>query len=357
MATARRHMTGFAKRTAAERAWELYLSFADNMDGKPARVEQARAALTALDKLGKPAASVRVLAHYQMAGFAHGREQDATTRAETDAAVAAWKELPEETRLWRATTLAYTYQLRAQLEALTKGGDAARAVVDTALATLPLEARMARAIIEGAKVMYGNMGKKAEPLEAGFWYNTGSTDQGAGAVLGQNQVSLVGAGSGGSGAAPVRPGRGKVSVLLDINRPCIGGCYAMLAGIRRLEERFRAQKPNFEVTFLTQTWGFYLDTAPATPQAEAQYDSIYFVGDVKIPGALAIANTQFSFKADGRRINAPTANSINYPQTGVVFVDKSGTIRYVASYWDRRLEDRYAKMLEGMLNEGAGAAP
>ncbi|HEX6535308.1 MAG TPA: hypothetical protein VF041_11995 [Gemmatimonadaceae bacterium] len=350
LATARRHLSAFAKRTPAERAWELYLVAIDNLAGKPARLAPAHAASVKMDALGKPAASVRVLAHYELAFIAFGRSMDSTTRAETDAAIAAWKELPQETRLWRSTTLASTYLLRAQLEALTKGGDAARATIDTALATLPLEAKMARALVGEAKTMYAIMGKKAAPIEAAFWYNTGAPDAAAAGGVGLGQVSLVAA-----PAPSARPTRGKVSILLDVYRPCTGGCFRMLASMRRYAQRF--QPRDVEITFHTKTYGFYLDTAPATPLAEAQYDSSYLVHDLQLPGALAIAETQYSWKADGRRINAPTANETHYPATGVAFIDKQGVIRLVTQYWDRRLEERYAKMIEGWLKEGGGAVP
>lgn len=347
LATARRHLHAFAKRTPAERAWELYLSASDNLEGKPARLARAHASIVQMDALGKPAASVRVLAHYSLAFLTFGRSMDSTTRAETDAAIRAWKELPQETRLWRSTTLASTYLLRAQLEALTTGADAARATIDTALATLPLEAKMARALVGQAKEMYAIMGKKAEPIEAAFWYNTGAPEAGG---VGLGSVSLVAA-----PAPTTRPTRGKVSILLDVYRPCVGGCFRTLASMRRYAQRFESR--SVEITFHTKTYGFYLDTAPASPLAEAQYDSAYLVHDLQLPGALAVAETKYTWKADGRRINAPTANETHYPATGVAFIDKQGVIRLVTQYWDRRLEERYAKMIEGWLAEGGGAAP
>lgn len=341
IATARRHLKTFARRTPAERAWEHYLVFGDYMDGKPARLEQAREELAALDRLGKPAASLRVLAHYSMMRAAEARYDDSTTRAEAGAAIAAWKELPEELRLWRASALAYTYGGLAQLEALTHGGAAALVVLDTARATVPLAAKGPRGMIERLAKMYAVAGKEAAPIKADHWYNMGDA---AASQPNFGQLSLL-AGAVKQG----RPSRGKVSLLLDVGRPCTNRCYALLKAMDRFQERFVGR--SFEVTFLTQTFGYYVDTAPATPAAEAAYDSNYFVGELKLPGALAIVETKYSWKADGRRINAPGANQLNYPNTGLAIVDKKGIVRYVAGGWSPSLEERYAQYIEKLLAE------
>jgi hypothetical protein len=119
--------------------------------------------------------------------------------------------------------------------------------------------------------------------------------------------------------------------------------------MKRFEQRFQGR--GLEQTFLTQTFGYYLDTAPAPPLEEARYDSSYFLGELQIPGALAIAETKYSWRPDGRRQNSPTSNQVNYPASGVIFVDKRGVIRYVASGWDARLEERYARMIDRLLAE------
>src|SRR5688500_1285366 len=166
IATARAHLGTMAKRAPAERAWELYLVASDNLSGRPARIEQAAQAVAELDKIGKPAATVRVLAHFSMASAAWVRYQDSTVDRETNAAIAAWKELDQETKLWRADALASVYIMRAHLAALTRGGNAARAVIDTARGIIPPAAAMARATIENAGRMYANMDKTAAKLEA-----------------------------------------------------------------------------------------------------------------------------------------------------------------------------------------------
>lgn len=327
IATARRHLGSVASRTPAERAWELYLVLSDNLNGKPARVAEARRALAELDRLGRPAASVRTLAHAAMASNAIQHYDDATMRTETAAALAAWHELDEEGRLWRANTLASALLARAQVEALVRGGDAARAVIDSARGIVPAKAEMARRLVDGAQRMYQTVDKPAKPLDAQFWYNTGAT-------------------------GATRPAPGRVSLVVPIYRPCTGGCLSMLDGMERMVRQFRDQ--DFDLTFRTRTYGFYLDTAPASPFAEAKYDSTYLLGDIGLPGALAIAETKYSWKADGRRINEPTVDDVNYPGAQVVLIDRRGIVRYVASGWSPVFEARVAALVERLLAEPAG---
>src|SRR5699024_1169050 len=145
-----------------------------------------------------------------------------------------------------------------------------------------------RQVVERARKMYTTMDKPAAPLKARFWYNTGAAEQEP--QLGLEQISVA------AGATPsTRPTAGKVSLAFAIHRPCVNGCARLLAGVRRLKSHFGDQ---IEVTFLTNTFGFYVDTAPATPEAEARYDSLYFVHDVEVPGAIAITETKYSWKAD-----------------------------------------------------------
>ncbi|HEY9514665.1 MAG TPA: hypothetical protein VIQ74_03215 [Gemmatimonadaceae bacterium] len=343
IAAVRRRIKASAKLTPAERAWEHFIAASDYLEGAPPRVERAREEMAALDRLGKPAASVRVLAHYAMMGNALVHNDDSTARAEGRAAITAWKELSDELKLWRADVLASTFRRLGQLEALTRGGDAARAMMDSARVIIPLEAKMARSGIEYDTKMYAIMGKDAKPLKAEYWYNTEDVTESQSSF---GQVSIV------AGAVPTttsRPSRGKVSLLLDLWRPCTSNCYAMVKAMQRYKERFAGR--NVELIFLTQTNGFYVDTAPVTPAAEAAYDSSYFLHQIHLPGVLSVVETKYTWKADGRRIDAPSANQLNYPNTSVAIIDKKGVIRYVANGWSPRLEERYAQYIEKLLAE------
>lgn len=43
-------------------------------------------------------------------------------------------------------------------------------------------------------------------------------------------------------------------------------------------------------------------------------------------------------------------------RSGLVFIDRKGIVRYVASGWDGEFEDRYVKFIEGLLAGGESAA-
>lgn len=324
IASVRKHMGAMASRSPEERAWELYLVVTDYMDGKPARREAAREALAELESLGSAAASVRTLAHYSMLSDAFSRHDDETLRSEFNEVLRAWNELDEETKLWRATVLANAFTTRASVEAVVNGGDAARAVIDSALGIVPRAAELARRSVENAQRLYQNIDKPAARLEAEFWYNTGST-------------------------GTTRPAPGRVSIVLPIFRPCTGGCLTMLEGVQRILKEHGEDE--LDVTFRTRTYGFYLDTAPATPFAEAQYDSTYLLHEVGLPGALAIAETKYSWKADGRRVNEPTSDDLNFPGASVLLIDRKGIIRYASSGWSSTLEGRISRLIGELLAE------
>jgi hypothetical protein len=291
--TTQQHLVHFARRPPAERAWELRLVVIDNLAARPARLARAKEALRTLDRMGTPAAAMRLQAHNAMAGAALAQYDDPAALAETQAAIAAWKELSEEGRLWHASGLAGAFLVRAQIQALSKGGDAARAVIDTARGMIPVRAEMERMAIERAARMYSIVGKPAAPLEAQFWFNVGAEGSD-------------------------RAHHGRVSLVVAIDRPCTGPCRSLVRTMRRFAQRFHSR--GLEITFLTQTFGFYLDTAPASPLEEARYDSSSFLGELDLPGALAVAETKYSWKADGRRINTPTPNQLNYPGATLTIV-------------------------------------
>lgn len=326
-ATQAGHLAAFASRPVPERAWELSLVARDALAGKPARLARADSAIAELDRIGKVAATVRVGAHLQRASAAFSRYDDAKVDAATNAAIAAWKELDEETGLWRAGELASVFLMRAHLAALTKDGEAARAVIDTARGVIPPKAEQARRMIEAAGQMYQVMDKAAAPVAGTFWFNVAASER-------------------------RRPTKGKASIILEMGRPCTFSCPHMVQAMKRFDRRYRDR--GLEITFQTRTFGFYVDTAPASPYEEARWDSTYFVGELALPGAIAIEETEYTWRPDGRRLNSPTLNQSNYPHATIAIVDRRGIVRYVAGNWSPALEARYAKMIEALLAEPAG---
>jgi len=331
IASARQRLGTMASRTPEERGWELYLIVTDYLAAKPARIDEARKALAELDAIGKSVGGIRVLAHFAMASAAIRNWDDELMRAEVDALVKIWTELDAETKRWRYFWMLTSLTNLAAAEAAADRTDLALAAIERLLALIPANDTRALQMYRAIERTYRLTGQKAAPLEAKFWYNTGST-------------------------GTTRPAPGRVSLILPLFRPCdeVGNCRELVQAARRIAHEFQGQ--DLDITFRIRTFGFYADTAPAPPLAEARYDSTYFLGQLRIPGALAVEETKFSFKPDGRRVNEPTTDDLNYLRARVVLVDRNGVIRYVAEGWNPVFEDRLREFIRKLLAEPAGGA-
>lgn len=329
IASARKRLETMASRTPEERAWELFLIVTDNLAGKPARMEEARKALAELDALGELAASIRVLAHYAMASAAIRQFDDESMRAEVDAIVEIWNGLDAESKRWRYFWMLNSLHNLAAAEAAAGRIDLAHEALERLLAQIPANDNRALQMYRAVQRTYRLIGQRAAPLEARFWYNTGVT-------------------------GPTRPAPGRVSLILPLQRPChkVGNCLEMVHAARRIAKEFEGQ--DLDITFRIRTFGFYADTAPAPPIAEARYDSTYFLGQLGIPGALAVAESRYSFRPDGRRVNEPTTDDLNYLRATVILVDRNGIIRYIAEGWNPVFETRVTEFIRKLLDEPAG---
>lgn len=323
----RRHMTAMADLSDEEKAWELNLIVSDYLAGKPARLEEAAEAVAELDALGEAAAGMRLLAHTAMMRSAVMRHDDDEMRKEAGAAIEAWHELDEDAQLWHASTLASALVRRANVEALIGDGDGALAVIDSAHGLIPQQARQARTIIGRAQMLYSNIAKDAVPLNAEYWYNIHH--------LGSDEV----------------PAPGRVTLVLPISRECVGPCLSILAAIRRVKEKF--QDDGLDIVFRLTTAGYYLDEAPIDPVEEAERLSDHLLNDAQLPGALAVIETKYSWRSDGRRRNEPPAYARAYPVASLILFDRNGVVRYVADRggWDLLLETRITRLIEQLIEE------
>lgn len=322
---AQRYLRGVGTSSAEKRAWALYLIASDNAEAKPARFDAAREALTELDALGTRAAKARVLAHFAVAGAAQRHFDDKQVLSEANATITAWKLLEPRAGLQAAMALALSYIMKAEIALREIGPAPARAIIDTADKMVPQNARVPRALINLYKKLYSVLGTQAVPIDAAFWYATGSE----------------------AGASP-KPAHGRVAIISNALHSCRAQCRAQYDGLRRYGERFAGSA---DIINITHTLGFYADSTPVTPLEEAQYDSAYFLGKQRLPGALAVAETKFDWIPDGRRRNRPTAQDTNYPNASIVVVDKRGMIRYAAVTWSALLEEPLARFIEALIAE------
>jgi hypothetical protein len=149
--------------------------------------------------------------------------------------------------------------------------------------------------------------------------------------------------------AASRPARGYVSIISDVTHFCGAACQDRYDAMLRYQHRFNDR--GLQLINTTRTYGFFVDTAPVTPDREAQYDSAYFLGEMHVPGMLSVAETKFTWLPDGRRKDDPTAQEQNYPYATFVIVDKQGLVRYAAFSWDPMMEEPLASLIERLLKE------
>jgi hypothetical protein len=330
----RRYLEHLADAPARERAWALYLITSDNLAARPPRLALARRAVTALDALvsaSGPSDSVaragatraQILAHQALAQAALRAWDDSAARAESRRAIDLWKQIPDSGRRSLTVPVALAYLLLAEVELRTVGIDSARAVIDSANRFIPPGAP-GNWYVATTRTMYAVLGKPAAPVEARFWFNTG-------------------------GDSTPRPARGRVSIISGVSHYCGMSCRGRYDAMARYQSRFGAR--GLDLINVTRTFGFYVDTAPVSPEQEARYDSVYFRSELRVPGMLAVAETKYSWLPDGRRADDPTAQEGHYPFATFVIVDKSGLVRYVAFDWDPILEEPLARLIEGLLDE------
>jgi hypothetical protein len=323
-ATAQRYLSLPSTSTPERRAWALYMIVSDNAVARPARIATAREVLTQLDALGNAALKPRHLAHYAMARAAMRHWDDATVKSESDAAIAVWKLLPRERGLRLAGSLAGAFLMKGEIALRTKGGDAARAVIDTALMVVPEDAGLPRLAVVARARMYAVVDKPAPTITAKFWFRAPSVE--------------------GS-----RPAKGKVSIVSTAEHYCDLECIPRFQGLARYDSRFASR--GLELINVTKTYGFYGDSAPKPPIEEARHDSAHFLDKVKLPGSLAVHESEPYWLRDGRRRNRLSPQEFRYASATFVIVDKKGIIRYLAPNWEPMLEEPLAKFIEKLLAE------
>lgn len=322
-AISRQYMAALPDSSVERKAWALHLVVDDDARARPRRIKAAYDAVAELDKLGPKGARASVLAHMTMSEAWQVSWNDSASAAEASQAIAKWRTLAPETALDLADNVTQAFLLKAEIAIRTRDGDAARAILDTATRMLPSLAIGPRRVVEATKRIYSIVGKKAAPIIATYWFKGDSTT--------------------------THPGPGQISIITQAFHDCGAQCRPRYRILGRLVNRFGSR--GFEMINFTKTLGFYRETAPVTPADEATYDSTYFFGTRQLPGILAVYETKFRWLPDGRRVNDPTPQEVNYPLSSFVIVDRHGIIRYAAASLDPILEEPLAKLIERLLAE------
>lgn len=194
------------------------------------------------------------------------------------------------------------------------------------------------------------VGEGASPLTADFWFTRN----------GDSVIRLP-------EAPEQRPFNGRISMVVFYDIRCndntpvfIGryhrshesvGCLQSYPILRRLHQSY----PEMQVTIFSLTDGYIGNSEPMSPEEEAQQKSIWWLGTHQLPGILGVAEQKF-FKLpepDGRRIDEPNENSINYlfgangrVRSGVFYlIDEDGTVIFSGGL-DRYTEKALTQLLD-----------
>ena len=294
---------------AGQRGWTHYLLGRTLLGARPTRMDAARRHLQQLDALGAPAALYRMLAHTQFADYALTVNDRTTAISEARAALSAGKQMSRTDQLDYVFSTLDAYAELVPPVALERGAAAARALVDTAsTALVPLrppgsqELAQLRARISALRAPYVLLGTKAPKIEANWWYNAGGDT--------------------------TRPRAGKATIVVFAGP---GGAFEMQAVVRRLSARYASR--GLDVIVATSTRGYFRSQPMPSAAEEAALTGKYFSEHLKLPAAVAVQETPFSFRpTDGRRLNQQTSNNRNFFRgPSAVLIGADGVVRLVAN--------------------------
>jgi hypothetical protein len=294
-----------------ERGWTLSRIALSYLNARPTRMQEAKKYLQQLDALGAPAATWRMFTHTSFARHAMSINDLTTAVAEGNAAVTANTQMAKNDRIDWASSIISAYTSLADPTSVVTDGAAAIAVLERAKTDVfPLrpegsrELEMLKNSIRQAIAPYTLFGTKSVPLEADHWYNT-------------------------NGDNGTRPKPGSVSLIVFGFHACGGGCYPTYATLKRLHSKFGER--GLEIVMVASTSGYYRNQLVQPPE-ESDSAGGYFAEFLKLPGVVAVSESEFRRVPDGRRVNVPTANARNYSRgRSAVLVDKQGTIRLLVN--------------------------
>lgn len=308
-----------ASQPVARQAWMWESLVTRLLDQTPSDLPFARRALAKLDALGAPAALSRVRAHTALSRYTFAMGDVTSALQEADTALAASAVMPHDDRVDNPGAIVAAYVALADPTSVTRSASVTKAIFDTALArigTLP----GASAMIRQAAYPYAVLGAHVTGLHATYWYPSAHA------------------------TADSLPRQNGVTVVTFVFSGCGGRCYPTYATLDRLYTTFDTPRNTsagssnatsgkgtpVSQLFVTSTRGFFLQFQPPTPAAEAALTRDYFLDYLKLPGTLAVEESNFTIIPDRRRVNKPTPieNQLSHGKSTVV-IDRTGTVRFV----------------------------
>jgi hypothetical protein len=305
-----RLLTSQASEPTVQRGWTLQLIANTYLDAKPARLAQAQTYLKQLDDLGAAVSTWRLFAHTSFAKYAMSINDLSAATAQSQAALAAGNQMNDDDRMDWVYALYSAYTALAD-PVTTQTGKPVPAIIDSMKVRLlslrppqSNEQKRLESMINSAEELYSLFGQKSSPLVGKHWFNT------------NNDTSA-------------RPKPGVVSLIVFVNSACSGYCYPTYATLRRVYDKYASR--GLHLILVTSTNGYFRNQLQP-PNQEADSAIKYFADFLKLPGVIVANETDFTHKADGRRVNTPTDNQRHYYRgRNGILVDKQGLVRLVVS--------------------------
>jgi hypothetical protein len=329
-AAADRLLAAEANLPAVQRGWTLHLLVQDLLDLSPTRFAWVKRYLAQLDSLGQPAATWQMLAHTAVAKYDMTVNDRSGALADGKTAIAASHAMSKNDQMDWTIPLIMAYDALAFPTSLLNGGKATLALYDTAKAVItPLrksqqDLMQLLPLLDQLRQRYTLIDTKAQPIVGKHWYHV-------------------------EGDTTVRP-KPSVVTLVFVPQPLCGGqCFQQYATIHRLQDKYGTA--GLHIVSITESHGFFKNHAEPDPAHEANDLQDYLLGYLKLPGPLAITETQFHPLFDGRRIGEPGPNHKNYIIGGSgILVGKDGIIHMVSSVGPKS-EDALAAEIAALLKQ------
>lgn len=317
------------------RAWVLSLLVDGALGAYPTQPAAAISYLAQLDSMGAPMGMYRMLGHLSLSQYWETVNDTSAAEAEARGALAASSAMPLGDRQDWAFTLIDVYSALVRPVSVGHPPAAALAIWDTALADLtPLrppgsgDLAMLQGQIMGARAPYTLLGTEGVPVHGDHWYGTPDD-------------------------STPPPRRGQVTLLIFGGHLCGGECYPLYAVLRRLHDRYG---PDVRLVLMTSTAGSYRNRVEPDPAAEADSARHYFLDFLRLPITLAVDETPFSRKADGRRVDGQLLNQTHYARgVDAILVGRDGVV-LMACDLTPRTEPMLTAMIATALRPAIGTS-
>lgn len=294
-----------------EKGWGLLKLIQGALQSQPVRLSLAQELLDAMSDLDATATKYKVRAQNLLSGYMLTLDSLNLAQSYAQAGLSESRVMPEADRLDFAEWIVDAHLALALPVSITKDGTEGIAVLDNAAKDILTlrepgspQAAMLNMSINRARPQFGLMGKAASPIHGDFWFNQSDEVSDYPAV--GRPVLLV---FTGTGCQPVR-------------------CYPGYAAVKRLSKKYR--EAGLDIVYAISTTGSFRNQLVSDPSEEASLARKYFIDFLELPGALSVTVSTFSILPDGRRINDPGINLINYNSgKSTILIGKNGKIIWV----------------------------